>query len=437
MPFEILQLPFELIVKIFTYTPDLKNLLIETDTQEYDKLHNLIAEIFNYYMNRYELLYSNWKNDPSSLIKKLIENNDIDSLVFLINNFSINYNILFGYLLLYNRKNLYEYFSKKLNTEINYIKLAKDAAEDGNLELFKYASKILNKCYQEFTYFAAKYGKLNIIEYIIENCKENINIEQIAAEASYYGHINIVKAMIEKYHVDNLNEIASSAVEGNHEDILAYVLSRTNHLYEDFLAELAIKAGKKGHYKIVKYLIQLGINDEYYIDIIAFNLAFVGNVNIMEYLYKISNKKINMNDIADNAAYSGNMEVLKWALLNGANNYRNIAFTAIEQCDDEIFTMMLNKIGNSINTSDINSMAEQTAAYDCVSILEILFPYLSDSTLNKIAITASQEDSVKVIEFLNKHKKISDISFICNIARRFESEKVLRFMQKNGYTLCV
>ena len=82
MPFEILQLPFELIVKIFTYTPDLKNLLIETDTQEYDKLHNLIAEIFNYYMNRYELLCSNWKNDPSLLIKKLIENNDVDSLVF-------------------------------------------------------------------------------------------------------------------------------------------------------------------------------------------------------------------------------------------------------------------------------------------------------------------------------------------------------------------
>lgn len=435
MPFEILQLPFELIVKIFTYTPDLKNLLIETDTQEYDKLHNLIAEIFNYYMNRYELLCSNWKNDPSLLIKKLIENNDVDSLVFLINNFSINYNILFGYLLLYNKNNLYEYFSKKLNTEIDYIKLAKDAAENGNLELFKYAGKILNKCYEEFTYFAAKGGKLNIIEYIMEHCKENINIEQIASIASYYGNSDLVKAMIEKYHANNLNEIAFNAAERGHESILVYVLGKINNLSKDFLAELAIKAAKGKHYNIVKYLIQLGIDNEYYIDKIAFYVAFTGNVDIMEYLYKISNKKINMNDIAVNAAYTGNIEVLKWALSKGANNYQDIAFTAIEQCDDEIFMMMLTTFGNLINTETINNMAEQTAVYDCVSILEILFPYLSNATLNKIAITAAHEDSVKVIEFLNNHKKISDISFICNIARRYESERILKWMQENCYTL--
>ncbi len=92
--------------------------------------------------------------------------------------------------------------SDTINTAdaIYYMRLA---SADGAIDVFKYLERYGADIHQnedEFYRHASRYGKLNMVRYLIENKNSNVKAYHYDAliNATLYGHLNVVKYITEK-----------------------------------------------------------------------------------------------------------------------------------------------------------------------------------------------------------------------------------------------
>ena len=103
------------------------------------------------------------------------------------------------------------------------------------LEVFKYLSKEIiekiksmeiGKCRKYGEYFFCKRGYINTLKVILSE-KDNININRCLELASMFGHLDIVKFLIEEKNGDNLNiNVFSNAAFNKHLDIMKYLIQK-------------------------------------------------------------------------------------------------------------------------------------------------------------------------------------------------------------------
>lgn len=86
---------------------------------------------------------------------------------------------------------------------------------------------------------------------------------------------------------------------------------------------IAVGAAENGHMDMLKYLISKGVDDY---DDLASAAASQGRVDILKYLLDMGAS--NYNDIASEAAYKGYRNIVMMMIDIGANNYREIADAA-------------------------------------------------------------------------------------------------------------
>lgn len=158
----IFNFPNEILLKIII---NIKNInKYKSISRDFNNLIKLTSEYFN---NKFTKMYSNWHNNKTVLIKKIIKNNNLDDLIFLYNNYDIEGNMydiiffsikyensnIFLWSLNFNRdiiNNAISYYINANNTKklewlitnnISVNTIAKIAAKNNNKYIIKWAVK--------------------------------------------------------------------------------------------------------------------------------------------------------------------------------------------------------------------------------------------------------------------------------------------------------
>ena len=105
--------------------------------------------------------------------------------------------------------------------------------------------------------FSCYYGHLNIVKYLVEEYGINArcNNDHAVLKASEGGHLNIVKYLIEKCGAINYNDDALiRACEGGHLNIVEYLIEKRGIIDTDY-DNLICSSSDYGHLEVIKYLI--------------------------------------------------------------------------------------------------------------------------------------------------------------------------------------
>lgn len=197
------------------------------------------------------------------LIKKAIKRNDIKAVKKYIN-----------------KENPY-LTSKKL------IVFSSENAKDGDLEILKYLIKnydISGFAKRLFMYDVCREGHANIIQAFFEG-SILLNDYSLIKTASMYGHLNIVKYLMEN--CDIHNELAEESLiiasEYGHLDVVKYLVSKGTNIHT-FQEQPIRMASKNNNQEIIEYLSEIShgvytekYNEKYIIYIASLNLVMYGD----------------------------------------------------------------------------------------------------------------------------------------------------------------
>ena len=271
------------------------------ETKNNSFVDNLVKQTFEYYESLYNSIDENWKNRSISLIKELFARKNRDAILFLINNYnSKNLKYISFYAGYYNDIDILSFVKN-----IDYREVALGAAETGNLKCIQFALDNGADNYEKIIMICAKYGYLDIIEYIV-NIK-GINMYQ---------------------------EIAEISALNKHKNILEYALDRG---VKDF-RYIANNAAKSGDLNIVKYVVSKCAK---YFQEIANYSAYCGYEDIMH--YAIENGGNNFQEIGYWASWGGRKNIVIYALEHGAHDVGEILLQAVIQKHQDIVEYMTSK----------------------------------------------------------------------------------------------
>lgn len=314
------KLPNELLFKILNNIPYL--LINSINYKLVNKRFNIfVSSMINYYDMKFTNNVADWKNNLKQLVKILASKNDIESIIYLLNNYNISkyLNFCSGY---YNDDNLLNILKNR--NIINSKQIVKGAAEGGNLELLeKYSNKLE---FDDFlpVFIAAGNGKhLNVIEYLLSKFNEldnyilygiaksgdveflkkifkylnyyGIDYSGIANRAAKYGKLNVVKYIIEEIPVNDLKYISSTAARKGHIDIVKYLVLKGANNYKTILT----CAKENGHNDIVLFIIQFCKDNN-----LEVSDREAGFLDILMYVFEHGNNNFN------NAAIHANQNIV-------------------------------------------------------------------------------------------------------------------------------
>lgn len=464
------------------------------------RFNEIILEMVYHYDNEYNNLVPDWENNISKLIEKLVINDDYDGILFLMNNYKkyskINAKLNY-YAAMYNKLDIIKYLHlndycqllfgsarggnlKLFNIMIklcpkNYMKIVINAAKGGQLDLVKEYVKYYNN-YGVIAYSGAKGGHMNVIEYALANGP--VNYQEIADGAAKHGYLDIVKFAVSKG-ANNFNSIAIVAAIYGHIEILKYalengandikkiLLSSIEHgrlncvkyiikkkLYED-LKKAALTAAKYGKLNIVKYIVKKGYKD-------FNNIAFIGAVykflDIVEYAvdngavvsdellnfcrsdeirrYLIKKNKKLANDLAIIAARENKLDLMKYAIENGADHYQFYSITASKSGNIPILKYLIDN-GYKLNYMEI---MKDASYYDQLNVLKFMFEIVENRyklfDWTEISYGASINGHINIIRFLIESKlplNLDEILFEASHAGKFEIVKYLNTLGVYDY----
>jgi len=204
------------------------------------------------------------------------------------------------------------YYEKKWN-KFNKIKICDIAAENGWLDLLKWAREKNYKWNNSLLGSAAKNGHLKVLKWALQNgCQwywyENNSIYECAAEN---GHFEVLKWIHEngcKWNCKQDNWTCAFAAKNGHLDMLKW--ARQNNCYWD--KKTCAYAAKNGHLETLKWARQNGCEwDSWTCSSAALN----GHLLTLKWARQNGCEWDSWT--CAYAAKSGHLEVLKWARQNG------------------------------------------------------------------------------------------------------------------------
>lgn len=197
--------------------------------------------------------------------------------------------------------------------------------------------------YLEAAIGAAKGGHLDIVDFVVTNYKVDDfdDFDEIAVAAAEGGHLNIVRWAMNKG-ADNLNEIAAVALEAGHIDIVQWAVNKG---VDDFNL-MAYSAAKSGKLNMVIWALYEGADILPVIE----GASIGGHLDILEWTLdedidlvpvtegptpQVHIQRPNTTDntdifnlVAISGAQGGHLNIVKWAIEKGANDFKSIALTA-------------------------------------------------------------------------------------------------------------
>lgn len=170
---------------------------------------------------------------------------------------------------------------------------------------------------------AAKYGHMDIVQYIYDSDVLS-TIKYIANGAATGGHMDIIDWAISHGYTD-IEEIIVSATIGGHIDIIIDIHDiTTSEISWERIADVAVEYG---YLDIVKYAVEMGADDYNSMTEIA---ASNGHMDIIKYLATISD--LDWDNVALSMAASTNttLDNIIYAIQHGATNVEDILYAAAE-----------------------------------------------------------------------------------------------------------
>ena len=180
---------------------------------------------------------------------------------------------------------------------------------------------------------ASKYGRLNIIQYTVENGYVDLNeCGNIAIIACEYGHIDIVRYLVENKYSNLQKNLLLVASKFGHLDIVKYVLPE--EIFDCYAARTSIRyAIENNNLKIVKYISDIFKLEQDYDEIFwksAIESAIKrlrrpndDNFEIIKYLLEEKKAYIDIDDnyALRKASEYGHIELVKYLLKHNAIRY--------------------------------------------------------------------------------------------------------------------
>ena len=262
----------------------------------------------------------------------------------------------------------------------------------GNLDMVKFLlknNKFNKKKLEVCASRAARKNQVEIVNFFIKKGLTK-DFNRIMANAGFCGNINLIDKML-KLGAKGYNYCAWAAARNNQIDIINYMLS----LGADNFLDIACGAARGGYL----YLIELfmDFSDIENINILMFNAVYGGHINIVKYLINKGANDFNRGLIA--ASKKGDLEITKLMLEKNANNY----FIA--------FKVALN--------------------YENLEILKILPDLSIDYYNSAIAQAIAGNKSLKIISFIFD-KGVNNYKYIMNLASFIGSMKTVKILIKKG-----
>lgn len=377
-------LPDEIFIKILLFVPDLYKLRQLNKNYDYE-----INNIYNRFNNLFIQITQTdeWIKRIKFLIKILIQNKNLEAIVFLLNNYQKQSQEFASFYAGY-----YKY-TELLNLSLlnNYLKLGEGAAEGGHLDIVKFAISRGIKNLNWLLYAAAKGGRLNVVKYFIENNTYGITVNSInyaAAYAAEFNHNEVLEYLLKKgannltlmstyaalggnitfikyalnNGVKNFSAIILKAAEGGHLHIVELIYPRIPYM----LRQIANAAAKGGKLNIIIWAFEKGINTIEDINEIAEIAAKYDHLNVIIWAFQHGANIV--NDIALVAALNGYYDIVKWAIDNHSNVINNIAFLAAGSGHLDIVKLAIKNGAN--NFTKIRNWASASGHNHIVSWLE-------------------------------------------------------------------
>lgn len=270
--------------------------------------------------------------ENSNLSKVFKENDNNSALLIPENKYKKNINILnvndfYRYIEIYRYWmmddcpfEIYDYFLK--NYSIIDLEFLKNEFNDTIIikELIILISSLRYKVMD----IAAQNGYLNLLKYAYENqfpCSKNTT-----SKAAKYGHLESLKFLIENGCPFDKEVICLDAIENNHLDCLKYLCENGC----EFPVSIYYTAIKNGSFHCLKYAVESGSPNHPYACSIA---SSFGRLDFLEYLHK---KNFLLDeDSCIEAASNGHLDCLKYSIENISStlNIEDICFNAIGHID--------------------------------------------------------------------------------------------------------
>ena len=192
--------------------------------------------------------------------------------------------------------------------------------------------------YYAITQEAAKIGNIRIVEIIVDDYP---NLYDIAAlTAAEYGHTTLVWLLLNKGYKE-YDVIMRAACLGNHENIVEDALRLGATDYTDGL-EAAILGN---NINLVMTMIDLGGDPRD--NEISAGHSSIKVVQLLEEALSRIDETFNYDDLLDGAAYSGNMEILDYALSKGGQS-NDLLRSSVESGDlnmvKKVVSLRINKV---------------------------------------------------------------------------------------------
>lgn len=174
----------------------LSNILLRiNDLQSYiginEQLDIAIARIFKQFEDIYSSLVPNWKNNYTHLLDILIKDRKMKSLDFFLNNYTYDQQDVLNSIAKYGTVQMLEDFINEYYVEnIDYMKIALEAAKTGNLSIIKWVSKFSKINYYEILEEGIKYDQVNTVQYAM--LRTAINLDQVKSMAKEYNSKKIL-----------------------------------------------------------------------------------------------------------------------------------------------------------------------------------------------------------------------------------------------------
>ena len=290
-------------------------------------------------------------------------------------------------IILGNHYSLFDFSTYKMleemgaSVDINSNECIGFAAKHGSIPLFNFFKGLITcyisiSFYRENTLVAIKYGQLSFVEAIADKVDEYFN--DAVCSACMYGRLNIVEFLIERnpdyeYKYSHIN----FATQGNHLDIIKFLIKKypeNNH------SDLILReASKKGHLDIVQQFTNID-NSSYFVDY-ACIAASNGHLSVLKYFVELG-VDVTANcvefrhalNIASKRKYN---DVIKYLIENTVGKvdpiktYTKCVILSASVCNTEIFKLGLNiLIKNGITINQV-FLKKTRKLMKCISILKL------------------------------------------------------------------
>lgn len=376
----LIYLPAEILNKILVMIKNVKIM----------KINKFFNDFVKSLINDYDEMFSNiqikWQFNIAPLIKKLFIRNNIDGLLFLINNYSHLYQL---------KELIIKYAMKYKNSYI--LKNALTGQIDKAFVLIS----------------ALKYKNRELTDKYIDIVNKDSNhLDEIIALLARNGYIDLLKKVLEKTNQYNLmGLVAIYAALGNQIDIVKYAM--TFQLENSVYYAIALNAIKSGNIDILNLVWD---NVKSNTEILIFEAAKHKRNEILISLIKNSTNQINYNTIADAASEGGNEFALELAIKNGADNFTQMLSSAVTYCNVNIILFLRDKIKIPL---DYNILTMYAAENGCIDLLKDLLKNIN--SLNYLSIANLLINSYKTFDYFKsfiKDHHLESEDMLNNFAKR-------------------